>query len=72
MTQDNTLVSRTKERIEEIAQKSSSSDQGGLFSPEVEEAMRLADMYAAIKPQEYILPLDAMAGFPVSATAHSK
>jgi hypothetical protein len=28
-----------------------------------ERAIALADMYANIKPEEYILPLNAMAGF---------
>lgn len=38
-----------------------------LSDPAVMEAMRLADLYEDIKPSEYILPLDAMAGFPVQA-----
>ncbi|MCA3002797.1 MAG: hypothetical protein ACK5RJ_13940 [Burkholderiales bacterium] len=33
----------------------------------IREASRLADMYEHIKPSDYILPLDAMAGFPVES-----
>jgi hypothetical protein len=29
----------------------------------VDRAIELADLYASVKPQEYILPLNAMAGF---------
>jgi hypothetical protein len=29
----------------------------------MERAIELADRYASVKPQEYILPLNAMAGF---------
>ncbi len=38
-----------------------------LFGPAVIDAMRLADLFESVKPQEYILPLDAMVGFPVVA-----
>ncbi|MDP3135244.1 MAG: hypothetical protein Q8N17_02790 [Burkholderiaceae bacterium] len=36
-------------------------------NPAIEEAMRLAELYEYIKPQEYVLPLDAMAGLPSPA-----
>ena len=32
-------------------------------SSSVDRAIELADLYANVKPQEYILPLNAMAGF---------
>jgi hypothetical protein len=35
-----------------------------LFSPEALDALRLSDIFESVRPQEYILPLDAMAGFP--------
>lgn len=35
-----------------------------IFEPAVVEAMRLADLYDHIKPADYVLPLDAMAGHP--------
>lgn len=37
-----------------------------LDDPAIAEASRLADVYENIKPNDYILPLDAMAGFPVT------
>ena len=33
------------------------------LSPELLEAMRLADLYEFVRPIEYTLPLDALAGF---------
>ncbi|RXH57148.1 hypothetical protein [Granulicella sibirica] len=33
------------------------------FSPAIEEAIRLSEMYKDIEPENYVLPLDAMAGF---------
>jgi hypothetical protein len=42
-----------------------------LFSHEVLNAMKLADMYADIQPLPYVLPLDALAGF-TSARDRSK
>ena len=33
------------------------------FSPALLEAIRLADMFESVKPEAYILPLDALAGF---------
>lgn len=35
------------------------------LSDAIKEAIRLSDKYADITPEPYILPLDAMAGFPV-------
>lgn len=34
-----------------------------IFTPEIQEALRLSDLYAIKKPKEYVLPLDAMEGF---------
>jgi hypothetical protein len=34
-----------------------------VFSDEVIEALRLSKLYATEKPKEYVLPLNAMAGF---------
>ncbi|MBI1187663.1 MAG: hypothetical protein GC206_10110 [Alphaproteobacteria bacterium] len=36
-----------------------------LFDDAVVEAMRLADRFEAVKAEEYVLPLDALAGFRV-------
>jgi hypothetical protein len=35
-----------------------------LFTPEALDALRLSDLFESVRPQEYVLPLDAMAGFP--------
>jgi hypothetical protein len=37
------------------------------FDAAVIEAMRLADLFEHIKPVDYVLPLDAMAGLPSPA-----
>ena len=37
------------------------------FDAAVIDAMRLADLYEDIKPTDYVLPLDAMAGIPSPA-----
>jgi hypothetical protein len=34
-----------------------------MFSPAVLDALRLADLFEDVRPQEYVLPLNAMAGF---------
>ena len=36
-----------------------------VFSEEVRDAMRLADLFSDVCPQEDCLPIDAMAGFPI-------
>lgn len=36
-------------------------------NPAVAEAMRLSELYEYIKPKDYVLPLDAMAGLPSPA-----
>lgn len=37
-----------------------------LFSPEALAALRLCELFDSVRPQEYVLPLDALAGFPQS------
>jgi hypothetical protein len=63
MTNESTLATKVRERIA----ASVPEQQNVLFSPAVVDAMKLADMFESIKPQEYILPLDAMVGFPAMA-----
>jgi hypothetical protein len=53
------------ERVRELITNSETVQKNIFFDSAVIEAMRLADLFESIKPQEYILPLDAMAGFPV-------
>jgi hypothetical protein len=36
------------------------------FSPEALEALRLCDLFDNVKPDDYLLPIDAMAGFVVA------
>lgn len=38
-----------------------------MFSDEVREAMAMADKFSTIEPEPYILPLDALAGFPTAS-----
>jgi hypothetical protein len=51
------LIEQVKSRLSEI-ENAPKSQQAHL-----ERAGELADRYASVKPQEYILPLNAMAGF---------
>lgn len=39
------------------------------FDQAIIDAMELAEKFEAIKPEEYVLPLDAMAGFRVGTKA---
>lgn len=57
------LVENVNDRITAIEREQKEA----LFNPAVLEAMKLADLYEAVKPQDYILPLDAMVGFPIAA-----
>jgi hypothetical protein len=57
-----TLSDRVRDRLTSPEQDAS------LSAPELVEAMRLSDLYEAVQPQVYVLPLDAMAGFPTSFT----
>lgn len=50
------LAKVVQDRLDENSQS--------LFSPEALAALRLCDVFDSVRPQEYILPLDAMAGFP--------
>ena len=38
-----------------------------VFDAATTEAMRLSDLYDYIRPTDYVLPLDAMAGHPITA-----
>ncbi len=38
-----------------------------IFSEEVKKAMELADKYASIEPEPYILPLDALSVMPTAS-----
>jgi hypothetical protein len=53
------LVDSVQDRIIAIPKTSTRSD----FSPALLEAIKLADMFESVKPEAYILPLDALAGF---------
>ena len=54
-----------KDKVAERINETTAIQKKFLCDPAVKEAMRLADLFEDIKPSEYILPLDAMAGFPV-------
>lgn len=55
-----TLTDEVRQRVNDR------SEDELIFSPAVLEAMRLADAFAQVTPQEYVLPLDALAGFPMA------
>jgi myo-inositol-1-phosphate synthase len=59
MTTETKLVNAVAERLSMDVRVSDSS----IFTPEIREALRLSDLYAIEKPKEYVLPLNAMAGF---------
>ena len=65
MATEGTLCDKVTERLGTFP----SNQEQFLSDPAMQNALRLADMYEDIKPVEYILPLDAMAGFPVQAKA---
>lgn len=54
---DRTLTEKVKSVLDELPAPAEP-----LFSPAVLEAMALADKYSDIKPVEFTLPLDALAG----------
>lgn len=56
------LVTLVKMRIAEIEESPAIVK----FSPAVLEAMRLADLFESVHSQEYILPLDVLAGFSIA------
>ncbi len=57
------LASRVSTMLEDPLYQS-----GPMFSPAALEAMRLADLFAAVSPAMETLPLDALAGFPAAST----
>jgi hypothetical protein len=59
-----TLVAAVKERIKSEQKKIP-------FEKPVLDAMELADKFESVKPEEYVLPLDAMAGFRVPVKSES-
>ncbi|QOZ09237.1 hypothetical protein [Bradyrhizobium sp. CCBAU 51765] len=51
-------------QLAKVVQDRLSENSQSLFSPEALAALRLCDVFDSVRPQEYVLPLDAMAGFP--------
>lgn len=43
-----------------------------LVTPSMLEAIRLADMFDGIKPDAYLLPLDAMTGFKAATKVEAE
>jgi hypothetical protein len=56
------LVERVRARI-----SAAGVNEAKRFSPEVVEALQLAEQFADIVPDTYVLPLDALAGFQAEA-----
>jgi hypothetical protein len=57
LDENESLVTAVKTRLD---QEGSSRQ---ILSEEILEAIRLADMFPDVKPEPYILPLDALAGY---------
>ncbi|OYW63034.1 MAG: hypothetical protein B7Z40_15695 [Bosea sp. 12-68-7] len=56
MTQPTTRLSQVvAERLDTAAKPD--------FSPEVLDALRLCDIFESVRPEEYLTPIDALAGF---------
>jgi hypothetical protein len=53
-------TSKIAEEVQEVIKSKAASV---YFPPEVEDAIRLADLFDSVKPEVYVVPLDAMAGF---------
>ncbi len=60
MNKKKKLDVKVRERLKRVNRQ---SKEGTMFSPEVLEAIKLADLFEDIKPEPYILPLDRLAGF---------
>lgn len=61
-----TLVKKVEQRVAEI---DSDAMARAVLTPELKAAIRLSDQFEDLKPKEYILPLDALAGFSLEAKA---
>jgi len=59
--QQSNISEAVKGKLEDLSHEHETHD----LSDAIEEAILLSDRYADITPEPYILPLDAMAGFPV-------
>ena len=66
------LLSRNEslaERVKEVLEPVYSDNARGMFSDEVLDAMRLAELFEDVEPQIYALPLETMAGGVLPAWA---
>jgi len=56
-----------------VASRIAAADQHSVeFSPAQMDAMRMSDMFPSVQPDLYVLPLDAMGGFPPLQTRRTK
>jgi hypothetical protein len=68
MANDSLLVEKVNQRLT----AENNSHENLIFKPALLKAMKLADLYVAVEPLEYILPLDEMVGLPVAAKSQQK
>ncbi|WP_244472240.1 hypothetical protein [Methylobacterium sp. Leaf108] len=61
-----TQASNIAESVAEALDRAEKQPGSTAFSPAVLDAIRLADIFSDVNPQEDFLPIDALAGFPVS------
>ena len=55
-----TLVGKVEQRV---AESDAYFRDPTLFTAELKAALKLNDLFEYVKPEEYVLPLDALAGF---------
>jgi len=58
-------------KTDDLVRERLRNSEGPILSPQVEDALRLADEFDGIQPEEYKIPLDALAGF-AGALCHQK
>ena len=61
MSTNQPLTEKAREK-----RKNAESELKEIFTKEILDAMRLADQFSSVEPEPYILPLDALAGFPAT------
>jgi hypothetical protein len=66
MSSKEKLAERVRNKIQSV------KTSGTAFSPEMMDALRLAEQFEGITPQDYLLPIDEMAGFTISRSAPRK
>jgi hypothetical protein len=66
------LATIVRARVGDVADGKKKRANHPILSPAAAAAMRLSEEFEAIVPQEYVLPLDELAGFNTSRTRTEK